>query len=468
MIIVGGGAAGMMTAIKAADRYEVTVIEKNEKLGKKLFITGKGRCNITNNSSRDTFLNNVTTNSRFLYSAISEYDQAMLLSDLKDWGLKVKTERASRVFPVSDHSSDVIKTLENEMKKRGVKILLNSECTELLLEDFISDDPKSKYKKKVTGIKYKDSMGIKTLKADIVVVCAGGASYPSTGSDGKALKYLESLGVSINPFKPSLVPFNIKESFCKDLMGLSLKNVTFKVILKAESDKQSCINADTENVSDLSANMQDYPMLSDTKTDKNNKKKKKEKDKILYEEMGEMLFTHFGVSGPLVLSASSYIHKYFDEKKFTANRELLAVIDLKPALDEETLDKRVLKDFAKYENREFANALSDLLPRALIPVVIKMADIDPMKKVNSITHEERKELVRVLKNFTMHINSLREWNEAIVSSGGVMIKEIDPKTMELKKIRNLKVAGEIIDCDALTGGFNLQIAWSTANSAAKK
>lgn len=451
MIIVGGGAAGMMTAIKATDRYEVTVIEKNEKLGKKLFITGKGRCNITNNSSRDTFLNNVTTNSRFLYSAISEYDQAMLLSDLKDWGLKVKTERASRVFPVSDHSSDVIKTLENEMKKRGVKILLNSECTEILLEDFISDDPKSKYKKKVTGIKYKDSMGIKTLKADIVVVCAGGASYPSTGSDGKALKYLESLGVSINPFKPSLVPFNIKESFCKDLMGLSLKNVTFKVILKAENDKISDLSSDTNS-----------------KNNKNNKKKKKEKDKILYEEMGEMLFTHFGVSGPLVLSASSYIHKYFDEKKFTANRELLAVIDLKPALDEETLDKRVLKDFAKYENREFANALSNLLPRALIPVVIKMADIDPMKKVNSITHEERKELVRVLKNFTMHINSMREWNEAIVSSGGVMIKEIDPKTMELKKIKNLKVAGEIIDCDALTGGFNLQIAWSTANSAAKK
>lgn len=451
MIIIGGGAAGMMTAIKAADRYEVTVIEKNEKLGKKLFITGKGRCNITNNSSRDTFLNNVTTNSRFLYSAISEYDQAMLLSDLKDWGLKVKTERASRVFPVSDHSSDVIKTLENEMKKRGVKILLNSECTEILLEDFISDDPKSKYKKKVTGIKYKDSMGIKTLKADIVVVCAGGASYPSTGSDGKALKYLESLGVSINPFKPSLVPFNIKESFCKDLMGLSLKNVTFKVILKAENDKISDLSSDTNS-----------------KNNKNNKKKKKEKDKILYEEMGEMLFTHFGVSGPLVLSASSYIHKYFDEKKFTANRELLAVIDLKPALDEETLDKRVLKDFAKYENREFANALSNLLPRALIPVVIKMADIDPMKKVNSITHEERKELVGVLKNFTMHINSLREWNEAIVSSGGVMIKEIDPKTMELKKIKNLKVAGEIIDCDALTGGFNLQIAWSTANSAAKK
>ncbi len=430
MIIIGGGAAGMMTAIKAAERYDVTLVEKNEKLGKKLFITGKGRCNITNDSDKDTFLNNVPTNSRFLFSAINEYDQNDVISDFKSWGLPLKTERGNRIFPVSDHSSDVIKTLENEMKKNKVRILLNTKCEGFILEDYISDDPKSKYEKKITGVRLRDNKGVKILQADKVVLCTGGASYESTGSTGEGLDFLSFAGVSTKKFMPSLVPFNIKESFCKEMMGLSLKNVNLKIVLKASKDA------------------------------------KKKKDKVLYDEFGEMLFTHFGISGPLVLTASSYIHKYFNEDTFKAESELECFIDLKPALDIETLDKRILRDFESNENKEFQNVLGLLLPRLMVPVVVSLSGIDGKRKVNLITHDERMKLISVLKNFPLTIDSLRGMNEAIISTGGVLIKEIDPRTMELKKIKNLKVAGEIIDCDALTGGFNLQIAWSTANLAA--
>ena len=420
----------MMTAIKAAKRYNVTLIEKNEKLGKKLFITGKGRCNITNDSDKDTFLNNVPTNSRFLFSAINEYDQSDVIRDFKSWGLPLKTERGNRIFPVSDHSSDVIKTLENEMKKNNVQVLLNTKCEGFILEDYYSDDPKSKYEKKITGVRLRDNKGVKILQADKVVLCTGGASYESTGSTGEGLNFLSFAGVSTKKFMPSLVPFNIKESFCKEMMGLSLKNVNLKIVLKASKDA------------------------------------KKKKDKVLYDEFGEMLFTHFGISGPLVLTASSYIHKYFNEDTFKAESELECFIDLKPALDIETLDKRILRDFESNENKEFQNVLGLLLPRLMVPVVVSLSGIDGKRKVNLITHDERMKLISVLKNFPLTIDSLRGMNEAIISTGGVLIKEIDPRTMELKKIKNLKVAGEIIDCDALTGGFNLQIAWSTANLAA--
>ena len=420
----------MMTAIKAAKRYNVTLIEKNEKLGKKLFITGKGRCNITNDSDKDTFLNNVPTNSRFLFSAINEYDQSDVIRDFKSWGLPLKTERGNRIFPVSDHSSDVIKTLENEMKKNNVQVLLNTKCEGFILEDYYSDDPKSKYEKKITGVRLRDNKGVKILQADKVVLCTGGASYESTGSTGEGLNFLSFAGVSTKKFMPSLVPFNIKESFCKEMMGLSLKNVNLKIVLKASKDA------------------------------------KKKKDKVLYDEFGEMLFTHFGISGPLVLTASSYIHKYFNEDTFKAESELECFIDLKPALDIETLDKRILRDFESNENKEFQNVLGLLLPRLMVPVVVSLSGIDGKRKVNLITHVERMKLISVLKNFPLTIDSLRGMNEAIISTGGVLIKEIDPRTMELKKIKNLKVAGEIIDCDALTGGFNLQIAWSTANLAA--
>ncbi len=420
----------MMTAIKAAKRYNVTLIEKNEKLGKKLFITGKGRCNITNDSDKDTFLNNVPTNSRFLFSAINEYDQSDVIRDFKSWGLPLKTERGNRIFPVSDHSSDVIKTLENEMKKNNVQVLLNTKCEGFILEDYYSDVPKSKYEKKITGVRLRDNKGVKILQADKVVLCTGGASYESTGSTGEGLNFLSFAGVSTKKFMPSLVPFNIKESFCKEMMGLSLKNVNLKIVLKASKDA------------------------------------KKKKDKVLYDEFGEMLFTHFGISGPLVLTASSYIHKYFNEDTFKAESELECFIDLKPALDIETLDKRILRDFESNENKEFQNVLGLLLPRLMVPVVVSLSGIDGKRKVNLITHDERMKLISVLKNFPLTIDSLRGMNEAIISTGGVLIKEIDPRTMELKKIKNLKVAGEIIDCDALTGGFNLQIAWSTANLAA--
>ncbi|MCR5215157.1 MAG: NAD(P)/FAD-dependent oxidoreductase [Eubacterium sp.] len=444
MIVIGGGAAGMMTAIKASDKYEVTIIEKNEKCGKKLFITGKGRCNVTNASDEETFLRNVVTNPKFLYSSIYSYNQSQLMADIEAWGTKLKVERGDRVFPVSDHSSDIIKAFTSELARRRVKIIYNTSvkqiiCRPVEAED-ITSEKKSAYEKEAVGLVLS---GGKRMMADVIVLTTGGRSYPLTGSLGEGYDMVKELGIEVVMPRPALVPLVTKETFVKEIMGLSLKNVSIKLI----------------------AGKNEYKGLK--------------KDKILYQEMGEMLFTHFGVSGPLCLSASSYVSNFIagqcekdQELKDLFNKSrsfkpIILSIDLKPALSEEVLDKRILRDFEEFSNRELQNALVKLLPKSIIPFVIEMSGVSPCKKASDISLEERKRLLAALKDFRLTVNGLRGFEEAIITGGGISVKEINPQNMELKKVKNLRVAGEIIDVDALTGGFNLQIAWSTAYMAAE-
>lgn len=432
MVVIGAGAAGMMTALHASEKYDVTIIEKNEKLGKKLYITGKGRCNVTNNCDEETFLKNVITNPKFLYSAVYSYNPSRVIEDFESWGVSLKTERGNRVFPVSERSSDVIKALSEQLKKRHIKVMYDSIVKEIITEEYISDNPKDKYIKKAVGLYFinKNTKKKNKIEADVIVLATGGNSYQTTGSTGDGYHFLRDMGVDIMPVRPSLVPLVTKEDV-SDLMGLSLKNVSVKVV--AEKSK--------------------YQSLK--------------KDKVLYEEFGEMLFTHFGVSGPLCLSASSYISSFsYDKKHASEKTDLLLEIDLKPALSIEDLDKRILRDFEEFHNKDYQNSLGKLLPRLMIMEVVKRSGIRPDKKVNEITAEERKKLLDVIKHFKLSIVGLRGFDEAIISGGGVSVKEINPQNMELRKIKNLRVAGEVLDCDALTGGFNLQIAWSTAFMAA--
>ena len=432
MVVIGAGAAGMMTALHASEKYDVTIIEKNEKPGKKLYITGKGRCNVTNNCDEETFLKNVITNPKFLYSAVYSYNPSRVIEDFESWGVSLKTERGNRVFPVSDRSSDVIKALSEQLKKRHIKVMYDSIVKEIITEEYISDNPKEKYIKKAVGLYVinKNTKKKNKIEADVIVLATGGNSYQATGSTGDGYHFLRDMGVDIMPVRPSLVPLVTKEDV-SDLMGLSLKNVSVKVV--AEKSK--------------------YQSLK--------------KDKVLYEEFGEMLFTHFGVSGPLCLSASSYISSFsYDKKHASEKTDLLLEIDLKPALSIENLDKRILRDFEEFHNKDYQNSLGKLLPRLMVMEVVKRSGIRPDKKVNEITAEERKKLLDVIKHFKLSIVGLRGFDEAIITGGGVSVKEVNPQNMELRKIKNLRVAGEVLDCDALTGGFNLQIAWSTAFMAA--
>ena len=380
----------MMAAIAAKKNgNDVTLLEKNEKLGKKLFITGKGRCNLTNASDIDSHMNNLMSNPKFMYSAFNAFDSDDIISLIEESGVKTKVERGNRVFPKSDKSSDIIKALKKQLDSLGVDINLNYEVKTITKDDVfeINDD----------------------LTCDCLIVATGGLSYKSTGSTGDGYKFAKQFGHETTKTYPSLVPFNIKEEYCKDLQGLSLKNVTLKLL---------------------------------------------DQDKVLYEELGEMLFTHFGVSGPLVLSASSFVaDKMEDGYKIS--------IDLKPALDEATLDKRILRDFDKYKNKNFNNSLSDLLPKKLIPIIIKLSGIDEYKKVNEITKEERQRLVSLIKNLEFNVDGLRGYDEAIITKGGIDVKEINPKTMESKLVEGLYFVGEVLDLDSLTGGYNLQLAWST-------
>ncbi len=415
VVIIGGGAAGMMAGIILAEKgYKPTILEKNDKLGKKLFITGKGRCNLTNDCDNDIFFKNVVTNSKFMYSCYNSFNSQDAMSFFEDLGLKIKVERGGRVFPQSDHSSDVISVLTTKLKRLDVKVLLNSTVTKIITETYIGDD-KSKYNKIVTGVEYFDSNNLKqNIDTNYVVVATGGVSYPLTGSTGDGIKWAADLGLKIIEPKAALVPMETKEDFCMDLMGLALKNVKVSYVAKV-----------------------------------------KNKDKIIFSDFGEMLFTHFGVSGPVVLSASSYLTKYIDS-------DIRMYIDLKPALSREQLDERILRDFNNNINKQFRNSLDELLPKKLIPIIINITGIDPYKKVNAITKEERYRLLDCLKELELHITGFREFNEAIVTQGGVSVKEINPKNMESKQIKGLRFIGEVLDVDALTGGFNLQIAWSTA------
>ncbi|MDO4965902.1 MAG: NAD(P)/FAD-dependent oxidoreductase [Lachnospiraceae bacterium] len=402
VVVVGGGAAGMMASvISARNGDDVTLIEKNEKLGKKVYITGKGRCNVTNACDDVQFFDNVITNKKFMYSAYYGFTSSSVMAFFEELKCPLKIERGDRVFPVSDHSSDIIGALKRELNKLSVEIIYNSKVT-----DVITDDDK------VTGVSLS---GGEIINADKVILCTGGKSYASCGADGDTWKFAERLGIKTKDAEPSLVPMCCSDSFAKELQGLSLKNVSVK--------------------------------LSDDK-------------RTLYDGFGEMLFTHFGVSGPLILSASSYIKESMYEKGLKLS------IDLKPALNDKQLDERILRDFSKNMNKQFGNSLSELLPAKLIPVIISLSGIDERKQVNLVTKEERLKLVRLLKNLEMNVTGNRGFNEAIITRGGIDVKEINPNSMESKKYKGLYFAGEMIDVDALTGGFNLQIAWSTAYLAA--
>ena len=397
VLIIGAGAAGMMAGIAAAyNGNQVEIFEKNDRVGKKIFITGKGRCNITNASDIENHFSNILKNEKFLYSAYNNFNSEDICNMLENTGVKTKIERGNRVFPQSDKSSDVIWALNKMLKDIGVKINLNTEINKI-----------EKNNDKISVI---DKKGKKHI-GDYCIVATGGMSYQFTGSTGDGYKFAESFNLDVNKTYPSLVPLNIKEEMCRNLQGLSLKNVNLKVV--------------------------------------------DEKGKEYYNEQGEMIFTHFGISGPLVLSASCYICDKLKDHDFKC------YIDLKPALNLETLDKRILKDFEENINRNFNNSLDKLLPRKIIEPVITLSGIDPYKKVHEITKEERLNLAKTIKNIPLTVTGTRGFNEAIITRGGISIKEINPKTMESKKVQGVYFVGEVLDIDAKTGGYNLQIAWST-------
>ena len=399
VIIIGGGAAGALAGVFCGEWGKRTIIfEPNGKIGKKLAITGKGRCNVTNNCDNAELMKNIPVNSKFLYSAFSRFSSEDTMNFFEESGVPLKTERGNRVFPQSDKAADIVTALERRLKKAGVKII-KQRVTEIISEDGVC-----------TGVK----AGGKVYTATSVLLATGGRSYPVTGSDGSGYKLAEDLGHTVTPLKPSLVPIECCEKYCADMMGLSLRNVTLSLY---------------------------------------------DGGKKIYSELGEMLFTHFGVSGPLVLSASSHIRELQQDR-------FRMFIDLKPGLDEQKLDDRILRDFKENINRIFGNSLSKLLPTKLIPTVVRLSGIEGERKVNSVTREERQKLVKLLKAFPLTVKKFRPIEEAIITSGGIDIKEIDPKTMESKLVQGLFFAGEIIDVDAYTGGFNLQIAFSTAYTAA--
>jgi predicted Rossmann fold flavoprotein len=400
IVVIGAGPAGIMAAITAANKHEVVLVEKNEKIGKKLFITGKGRCNVTNAKDINDFFDYIPGNPSFLYSALYSFTNEDTMNFFSNLGVKLKIERGERVFPESDKSSDIINALHSELINKGVTLTLNSSVKKVHAEGKI-----------INHIELQDNS---IIKGDYYIFCTGGLSYPRTGSTGDGLNFARKLGHNIIEPKPSLVPIVIEDEWVKELQGLSLKNVELRIL--------------------------------------NN-------NKVIYKDFGEMLFTHFGISGPIVLSASSVINK---------NLDLSAAINLKPALSYEELDKRIQKDFSIYANKAFKNALNDLFPSKLINVVVKLSGIEEDKKVNLITREERKTLTSLIQSFSMKISGLRPIEEAIVTAGGVDTKQIDPSTMKSKLIENMYFAGEVIDVDAYTGGYNIQIALSTGYLAGSR
>jgi len=420
VIVIGGGAAGMMAAISAAEEIknkkmsqmetspmeqnEVTIFEKMGMLGKKLLITGKGRCNITSSLDIEEFIKNIPGNGMFLYSAFQQFDNKDIINLLKEQGLEVKEERGNRIFPVTDKSVDVLECFKKKLKQLGVEIKLNTKVNSIIIKDG-----------QAIGVKTQDE----EVLADKIIIATGGKSYPLTGSDGNGYELAKQIGHTVTDIRPSLVPLEIYEqNLCKELQGLSLRNVKIKIF-------------DTN------------------------------KNKLIYDDFGEMLFTHFGVSGPIMLSSSAHLVRYKGIEELFKNKSIKLYIDFKPALTYEQLDKRILRDFEEAKNKQFKNSLDKLLPKKLINIVIKKTGIDENKKINEVSKKERENLCNLLKNFEIEIKKFRPIEEAIITSGGINIKEINPKTMESKLVKNLFFAGEIIDVDAYTGGFNLQIAFST-------
>lgn len=409
--IIGGGAAGMMAAIGAAIcGHEVHIYEKNEKLGKKIYITGKGRCNVTNASDMETLFKNIVTNPKFMYSAFYTLPNDTVIDMFNnEMGVPTKVERGNRVFPESDKSSDIIGGLSRRLSELGVEVHFRADVDKLLVKQISDENSDSEgYEKVIEGIQLKNK---EKVYCDNVIIATGGFSYQTTGSDGAGYKMAQATGHRVTDILPALVPLNIREEYVRELMGLSLRNI-----------KATFYSGKKE----------------------------------LYSEFGEMLFTHFGVSGPVILSGSSYI-----TSRINSGEKITLKIDLKPALTEAELDARILRDFSEMLNKDFANSLGKLLPTKLIPIIIMLSEIDPHKKVNEITKEERKRLVELIKGMTLTVASTRSFNEAIITQGGVNVKDVNPATMESKLVKGMFFAGEVLDIDALTGGYNLQLAWST-------
>lgn len=410
VVVIGGGAAGMIAAITAAkEGNDVTLVEKNSSLGKKIKITGKGRCNLTFDGDIDDFKSNIVKNYKFMYSSFNKFSNKDVVEYFNNLGVKTKVERGGRVFPVSDDANEIVTALKNQLKLYNVNILYNSSLIDLVVEN-----------NNIIGVKLKDG---KILNCNKCIIAVGGKTYPTTGSTGDGYNIAQKYGHKIIDTLPGLVPLKSNDKICKELQGLSLKNIKFKLIEK--------------------------------------------NDKIIYEEFGEMLFSHFGITGPVVLSASSKLNRIDNLDEKFKNHEIFAIIDLKPALELDVLDKRICRDFEKYSNKEFKNSLNDLLPQKLIPIVISLSKIDENKKVHQIKKEERKKIVEILKSLKICISGLMPIDIAIVTSGGIDVKDINPKTMESKIVKGLYFAGEILDVDAYTGGFNLQIAFSTGVTAGK-
>ena len=409
VLVIGGGPAGMMAAITAAENgNEVTILEKMPSFGKKLLITGKGRCNITSSLYMSEFIKNTPGNGKFLYSAFQNYTNADIIEFLKKQGLEVKEERGNRIFPVTDKSIDVLNCFKKRIDELKIKYKLETRVEKIL-------------------IKNNEVLGVRTnreiIQTDKIILATGGKSYPLTGSTGDGYKIARDLGHTIIPIKPALVPLEVYEKEeCKKIQGLSLRNIAIKII---DTDRK----------------------------------------KTIYEDFGEMVFTHFGISGPTILSGSAHLAKYKDIDYLLKKRYIKITIDLKPALTEEHLDDRILRDFKEFKNKQFKHALDKLLPQKMIPLIVELSGINPDKMVNEITKEERRHLVQLIKYFTITIKNFRPVEEAIITCGGISTKEINPKTMESKLIKGLYFAGEIIDVDAYTGGFNLQIAYSTGYTA---
>ena len=418
VIVIGGGPAGMMAAIQSSENgNDVILIEKMNMLGRKLLITGKGRCNITSSLDIDDFIKNIPGNGMFLYSSFKQFTNIDIINFLKEQGLKVKEERGNRIFPVTDKSKDVLECFIKKMEKSGVRVLLNEKVQNIITETEANDLSK----KRVVGVKTNKQ----TLKADKVILATGGKSYPLTGSTGDGYYMAEKIGHNITQIKPSLVPLEIYDSDIKvELQGLSLKNVNIQ-------------------------------FLDNTK------------NKVIYEDFGEMIFTHFGVSGPIILSASAHLVRYKNIDNLLKEKKIVLKIDLKPALSKEKLNERILRDFEMEKNKQFKNSLDKLLPKKLIKTVIRLSGINPQSQVNNITRNDRMKLIDIIKGLKIEIKDFRPIEEAIITSGGIPVKEINPKTMESKIVKNLYFAGEIIDVDGYTGGFNLQIAYSTGYVAGK-
>lgn len=414
-VVVGGGPAGILASISAArSGDEVILIEKMDKLGKKLLITGKGRCNITSSLPMEEFIKNIPGNGMFLYSAFNNFTNEDIIKMLEEKGVKTKNERGNRVFPVTDKAGDVLAVLVSYLKELNVEIKTNTVAKEILVEDATAK-----------GVKVQENGKEKNIEAKKVIIATGGKSYPVTGSTGDGYKMLEKLGHTVTKIRPSLIPLvAYEQKECQNMQGLSLKNVKIKFI---------------DNT----------------------------KNKVIYEDFGEMLFTHFGVSGPTILSSSAHLLRYKNIEILLARKNIKLKIDLKPALSEETLDNRIQRDFNEAKNKQFKNSLFELLPKKIIPTIIKNSKIDEERKVNQITKEERKNIVKQIKNLEITIKDFRPIEEAIITAGGINVKEVNPKTMESKLIKGLFIAGELLDVDAYTGGFNLQIAYSTGYTAGK-